>query len=107
MKHNRTPAELIAIVRKVLAAEAGEQTLDDLADELIEMLEAALATKAVQITALAEALRELEPAAKRLCDLTNLANKEPGASAQEWHETRQAINRARVKALAALAKATD
>ena len=107
MDANITPAELIAIVRKVLAAEAGEQTLDDLADELIEMLENALAIKTEKINALVEALQELEPAALRLSQLTNMANKEPGAPASEWHATRQAIDRARIKARAAIKKATE
>lgn len=53
---------------------------------------------------LAEALRELEPAALRLAQLTNLANKAPGAPSTEWNATRQAVDKARVKARAALAK---
>lgn len=59
---------------------------------------------AKQRDALAEALRELEPAALRLAQLTNLSNKEPGASVTEWNATRQAVDKARVKARAALAK---
>ena len=78
-------------------------------DELAKALRAIVAldaSKTAQINALVEALRELEPAALRLSQLTNMANKEPGAPASEWHATRQAIDRARAKARAAIAKAT-